>query len=92
MSGHSSARTARDPAVLEVLARALYQVDRRRVEGLDMDSEVGALGVDSVAMLEVIGYLEDELAVHLSEDRLHSVRTVGDLADAIAEARTGGSR
>jgi acyl carrier protein len=54
-----------------------------------MDKPIASLGIDSVAMLEVIGYLEEALEMHLPEDRLQRVQTLGDLADVIAAIRAG---
>jgi acyl carrier protein len=80
----------RDPAILPVFAEGVWQCDRKRLSELTMETRVDGLGIDSVAMLEVIGYVEDELGVHLPEERLRAVVTVGDLADIVAEERARG--
>ena len=77
----------RDPKVIELFARAIWEVDQKKFDDLTMDKPIAALGIDSVAMLEVIGFLEEELQIHLPEERLQQVQTVGDLADAIADVR-----
>ncbi|HEY3352652.1 MAG TPA: acyl carrier protein [Polyangia bacterium] len=79
--------TDRDPQILPLFARAIWEIDQKKVADLGMETQVAGLGIDSVAMLEVIGFLEDELQVHLPEERLRDVVTVGDLADVIAAAR-----
>jgi acyl carrier protein len=77
----------RDPKVIELFARAIWEVDQKKFDDLTMEKPIAALGIDSVAMLEVIGFIEEELQIHLPEDRLQQVQTVGDLADAIADVR-----
>jgi acyl carrier protein len=85
----TDSRPARDPQIVALFAKAIWEVDRKQLDGLGMDKQIASLGIDSVAMLEVIGYLEEELEIHLPEERLQQVLTLGDLADAIAEVRAG---
>lgn len=80
---------ARDPAVIDLFAKAIWEVDQKKFDDLGMDKEIATLGIDSVAMLEVIGFLEEQLELHLPEEKLQQVRTLGDLADVIAEVKQG---
>jgi len=80
----------RDDGILAVFARAMWEVACQKADGLGLDTQVADLGIESVALLEVIGYLEDELGVHFPEARLREVRTVGDLADIVADERRSG--
>jgi acyl carrier protein len=73
--------------IIGMLKKAIWEVDQKKLDGLSAGDAISALGIDSVAMLEVIGYLEDELDVHVTDDKLSSVKTVGDLAAVIIEAR-----
>ncbi len=82
-----------EPTTAEVLAlfkRALFEVDRKEIAALEPSTAISALGIDSVAMLEVIGVIEEELGIHLGDEQLAEVQTVGDLARVILEARAGG--
>lgn len=81
--------TTRDPKIVDLFAKAIWEVDQKKIDDLGMDKQIASLGIDSVAMLEVIGYLEEELEIHLPEDRLQKVQTLGDLADVIGEVRAG---
>ena len=76
--------------ILALFKRALFEVDRKEIHDLTSSSAISSLGIDSVAMLEVIGFLEEELGVHLSDEQLAAVTTVGDLVRVIQEARTAG--
>jgi acyl carrier protein len=79
----------RDPQIVALFAKAVWEVDRKKLDGLEMDKQIASLGIDSIAMLEVIGYLEEALEIHLPEERLQQVQTLGDLADVIARVRAG---
>lgn len=83
------AASAQDPTVdvISLLRKAIWEVDQKALDGLAASDAISSLGIDSVAMLEVIGYIEDELGIHLADDKLASVQTVGDLAAVIIEAR-----
>ena len=81
--------TARDPKIIELFAKAIWEVDQKKFDDLGMDKQIASLGIDSVAMLEVIGFLEEELELHLPEEKLQKVLTLGDLADVVAEVRAG---
>jgi len=81
--------TPRDPKVIERFAKAIWEIDQKKIDDLGFDKQISTLGIDSVAMLEVIGFLEEELELHLPEEKLQKVQTLGDLADVIAEVRAG---
>jgi acyl carrier protein len=75
-----------DPSVIDLFKKAVWEVDQKKLDGLKPDDTISSLGIDSVAMMEVIGYLEDELGNHLSDESLAGVETVGDLARVLAQA------
>ncbi len=77
----------RDPEIIALFSKAIWEVDQKKIADLTWDREIASLEIDSVAMMEVIGYLEEMLSLHLPEERLQQVRTLGDLADVIADAR-----
>jgi acyl carrier protein len=70
--------------ILALFKAAVWEIDQKRLDELTADDAISSLGIDSVAMLEIIGYLEDELDIHLSDESLAKVETVGDLAAVIA--------
>jgi acyl carrier protein len=80
----------RDPKIVELFAKAIWEVDQKKIDDLTMDKQIASLGIDSVALLEVIGFIEEELEIHLPEEKLQKVETLGDLADVIAEVRAAG--
>jgi len=81
------------PAEIDFIAlfkKAVWQADQKRLDNLALTDAIASLGIDSVAMMEVIGHLEDELEVHLSDEALASVKTVRDLTHIIATAKSAG--
>lgn len=75
--------------ILALFKTAVWEIDQKKLDDITVEHKISALGIDSVAMLEVIGYLEDELDIHLPDEKLANVETVGDLAAVIAQEQTG---
>lgn len=61
---------------LQLLTR---YTDEPRRQSIDMDSELDALELDSLAMFEIVYELEESFAVELDELALAEMKTVGDL-------------
>lgn len=65
---------------------------------LTLESSVEELGIQSVAALEMAGYVEEQLDVQFADDELASINGIGDLARLIrshaarARARQGGAQ
>ncbi|MFJ9669775.1 acyl carrier protein [Streptomyces sp. NPDC101221] len=79
----------------QVLHRAYRQVTQRDPGDLHRDTDIRALGVDSVQLLEMIVVAETELGLRVPDAALGSVETIGDLYDMLdraapqAEAQAG---
>jgi acyl carrier protein len=43
------------------------------------EAKITALGIDSVAMMEIIGVLEDDLDIKIPDEKLATLQTVGDI-------------
>lgn len=52
---------------------------------LTRDAKITALGIDSVAMMEIIGVLEDELNVVIPDEKLATLQTIGDIERVVHE-------
>lgn len=61
---------------LQLLTRYTDEPGR---QSIDMDSELDALELDSLAMFEIVYELEESFAVELDELALAEMKTVGDL-------------
>lgn len=71
--------------VLDLFVQAAFEVDHRKISGLTKDTVISTLGMDSVAVMELVSYFEERLAVRIPDEELNRIRTVGDLRDAIAK-------
>jgi acyl carrier protein len=77
----------RDDELLALLSRAALEVAGRRLEGLDMDTHLAESGIDSVGVLEMVGYVEDELGLRFPDDAIARLSTVRDVAALIERTR-----
>lgn len=70
--------------VVEMFKKAAFQVDNRRLPDLKPDTLISSLGMDSVAVMELVSYFEEQLSVRIPDEELSRIRTVRDLRDTIA--------
>ena len=70
--------------VVEMFKQAAFEVDNRRLSDLRPETVIATLGMDSVAVMELVSYFEEKLAVRIPDEDLNHIRTVGDLRDALA--------
>lgn len=63
--------------------QAAGEVGGQTLDGLDMATTLSEIGLDSVAVLELVGYLEEKLDVRLPDEELAAVNTLGDLDDLL---------
>lgn len=77
----------RDDALLALLSRAALEVAGRRLDGLSMDSRLSDSGIDSVGVLEMVGYVEDALGLRFPDDEIARLATVRDVAALVERAR-----
>ena len=71
--------------VVEMFKQAAFEVDNRRLTELRAETVIATLGMDSVAVMELVSYFEEKLAVRIPDEELSRIRTVKDLRDAIAK-------
>ena len=76
-------RSHTDAEVIDWFQKAVRNVCQRKLGGLSAETRVVDLGLDSVATLEVIGYLEEQLEVRISDDQMAGVQTLGELSALI---------
>lgn len=75
-----------DEELLALFREAAWEVDQREFGDLSMNTKIADLGVSSVALLEVFGFVEEELDIYLAQEDLAQVKTLGDLSKLIAGA------
>ena len=70
--------------VIEMFKQAAFEVDNRRLPDLKADTVIATLGMDSVAVMELVSYFEEKLGLRIPDEELSKIRTVRDLRDTIA--------
>ena len=70
--------------VVEMFKQAAFEVDNRRLPDLEPQTVITTLGMDSVAIMELVAWFEEKLGVRIPDEQLSRIRTVKDLRDTIA--------
>jgi acyl carrier protein len=71
--------------VVEMFKQAAFEVDNRRLPDLKPQTVITTLGMDSVAIMELVAWFEEKLGVRIPDEQLSKIRTVKDLRDTIAQ-------
>jgi len=61
------------------------EITEKDFSGVQEDSVIAEMGMDSLAMLELVGTMERELKVQVPDDKLVGLQTVSQLLDVIAQ-------
>jgi acyl carrier protein len=71
---------------VQSIKQSLAQSANVLIEALGDDKPLADVGVDSLAIVEMLMDLEDRYGVRLSQDDLRKARTVGDLVRLCTQA------
>lgn len=71
--------------VIALFTQAALEVDNRKLSNLNRDTVISTLGMDSVAVMELVSFFEEKLSVRIPDEELNRIRTVGDLRDTLAK-------
>lgn len=75
--------------VIGLFKQAALEVHGRELGALDATTEISTLGLDSVAVMEMTGCLEDKLKIRIPDEELAEVETLGDLDALIRRVIAG---
>ncbi|HKC61316.1 MAG TPA: phosphopantetheine-binding protein [Myxococcales bacterium] len=78
--------------IVEMFKQAALEVDNRKLPRLTRETVIATLGMDSVAIMELVSYFEEKLGVRIPDEELGRIRTVGDLRDTIARLLPPGTQ
>jgi 8-amino-7-oxononanoate synthase len=79
-----------DHDLIDVLKDAFYEVTLKQLDNIDAKTRISELGLDSVAMMELIGVLEENLSVRIQDEEVATLNTVGDLVTLILNRQPSG--
>lgn len=67
------------------------RVEKRDFPNVSEKSVISELGIDSLAMMQIVGEMETELGVMIPDEDLVELITVGDLCKKVGERLEQGS-
>lgn len=77
---------------LDLIKAAITTVDNTKTAKLSTikpETEIRALGMDSVATMEMVAYLEEKLETQFPDEVMIRISTFGDLMALIDKTRAG---
>ncbi len=69
--------------IINLFTKAAMEVSGKKLAGLQKDTVISKLGLDSVAIMELVGYVEEQLSIRLPDEDLAKVQTVEDLGTLV---------
>jgi len=69
--------------IVSLFAKAAFEVNGKTFDNLRADDAIASLGMDSVALMELIGLLEEQFHLRLPDEALAQVQTLADLGALI---------
>jgi acyl carrier protein len=73
-------------SVLEMFSRLAQRIEPGKAFGqLTHETKISSLGIDSVAMMEIVGCIEDELDIVIPDEKLAHLQSVGDIERVVKE-------
>ena len=70
-------------SVSSIFAQAALEVNGKKLSGLNADTVIAKLGLDSVAVMELVSYFEEKLEIRMPDEDLAKVQTLGDLTGLV---------
>jgi 8-amino-7-oxononanoate synthase len=80
---------SKDQKLMAVLKSAVYDVSRKEIGGATAATRISELGLDSVAIMEVIGVLEENLSIRITDEEVASLTCIGDILGLIRDRTPG---
>ena len=65
--------------VIALFQKAALEVNGKQLSGLKADTVISKLGLDSVAVMELVSYFEEKLSIRMPDEDLAQIQTLGDL-------------
>jgi acyl carrier protein len=69
--------------IITLFTQAALEVNGKKLQGLTHDTVISKLGLDSVAVMELVSYLEEKLNIRMPDEDLAKVQTVADLGTLV---------
>ena len=69
--------------IIQLFSQAALEVNGKKLEGLTKDTVISKLGLDSVAVMELVSFFEEKLNIRMPDEDLAKVQTLGDLGEVV---------
>ncbi|MDP2276444.1 MAG: acyl carrier protein [Archangium sp.] len=69
--------------IIQLFTQAALEVNGKKLDGLTKDTVISKLGLDSVAVMELVSFFEEKLSIRMPDEDLAKVQTLGDLGDVV---------
>jgi acyl carrier protein len=69
--------------IVQLFAQAALEVNGKKLDGLTKDTVISKLGLDSVAVMELVSFFEEKLNIRMPDEDLAKVQTLGDLGEVV---------
>jgi acyl carrier protein len=69
--------------IVSLFAKAAFEANGKTFDKLENSTVIASLGMDSVTVMELIGFLEEQLGLRLPDEELAKVQTLADLGALI---------
>ncbi len=79
-----------DAEILTLIREALAEVAPTRTAdfiSIAMDNQIEALGLDSIATMEMVNFIEERIDATFPDEELAKVQKIGDLAGLVRGGR-----
>ncbi|MBX7098428.1 MAG: acyl carrier protein [Myxococcaceae bacterium] len=70
-------------SITQLFAQAALEVNGKKLENLKPETVISKLGLDSVAVMELVSYFEEKLSIRMPDEDLAKVQTINDLATLV---------
>jgi acyl carrier protein len=75
------------PDIYSLFADAIHEVAGKSLSDVRANQTIAEVGLDSIAVMEMVGTVEECLSLRFSDDDLMRISTFGDLAALIEKSR-----
>ena len=78
--------------VIKLFQDAALEVSNKKFDHLGKTTVISQLGMDSVAVMELVSYFEEKLHVRMPDEDLAHINTIGDLCSLIQKLVPAGTQ
>ncbi len=78
-------------SITQLFAQAAQEVNGKKLTGLTKETVISKLGLDSVAVMELVSFFEEKLNIRMPDEELAKVQTLGALGALVQRLSPAGT-